>query len=223
MALCLAAGSAFAGDDPAKGSNDPLEPLNRVTSGVNTLLRKAILDPVVDVYKFVTPDDLEGAISNAVSNLSEPITAVSSVLQGDPDNAGHAMERFLINSTVGIGGLGDPAGGMGIESRPEDLGQALATNGVGAGPHLVLPLFGPSNFRDATGDIATALANPLPLAGKAASGVITYSDNQDTINAIDNNALDPYIAEREAYEQHRNYEISNGIVVIPDLETAQSP
>jgi len=165
----------------------------------------------------VTPDEIEGAVSNAVSNLSEPVTAISSILQRDSENAGNAIQRFLVNSTVGIGGLGDPAGEMGIESREEDLGQAFAANGVEAGPHLVLPILGPSNFRDAVGDIATSLANPLPLVGKAAASAVQYSDNQDTIKNIGENSLDPYVAEREALEQHRQYEISNGLRVLPDF------
>ena len=217
-AVMMASTGAMADEDAASERNDPLETLNRFTSGLNTILRGAILDPVVDVYQFVTPDDIQSVVSNAASNLSEPVTAISSLLQGDTENAGNATERFLINSTVGVGGLGDPATGMGIESRNEDLGQALGANGVDTGPHLVLPIFGPSNFRDAFGDIATGIANPLPLAGKAATGAVTYADNQDTINSIGNNALDPYVAEREAYEQNREYKVKNGNIVLPDFD-----
>lgn len=208
----------LADDTAPSDRNDPLETLNRFTAGFNTVLRKGILDPVVDIYQFITPDPIEGAISNAAANLSEPVTAISSLLQGDSENAGNAFQRFLVNSTIGLGGLGDPAAEMGVESRDEDLGQAFAANGVDAGPHLVLPLLGPSNLRDAFGDIATSLANPLPLAGVAAAGAVDYSDNQDLINGIGNNSIDPYIAEREAYEQNRQYEISNGIMILPDFE-----
>lgn len=216
--VVMASAGAAADEDAASERNDPLETLNRFTTGFNSILRGAVLDPVVDFYQFITPDDIQGAVSNAASNLSEPVTAISSLLQGDAENAGNATQRFLVNSTVGLGGLGDPATGMGIESRAEDLGQALGANGVDTGPHLVLPLFGPSNFRDAVGDIATGIANPLPLAGKAATGVVHYADNQDTINAIGNNALDPYVAEREAYEQNREYEVKNGNIALPGFD-----
>ena len=218
LALGVMTGPALADDEIESHRNDPLESMNRFTSGLNAVLRKRIFDPVVDIYQFITPDPIEGAISNAASNLSEPVTAISSILQGDSENAGNAFQRFLVNSTVGIGGLGDPAAEMGIESRDEDLGQAFAANGVEAGPHLVLPILGPTNFRDAIGDIATSLANPLPLAGAAAAGAVEYSDNQDLINDIGNNSLDRYVAEREAYEQNRNYEISNGLMLLPDFE-----
>lgn len=213
--LSLAAASpAFAGDDEktAKngGTNDPLESLNRITSGFNALFRQAILDPVVDVYQFVTPDPVEEIISNAASNLSEPITIGSSLLQGDTENAGVATQRFLINSTIGVAGLGDPATEMGLEQRREDLGQAFGANGVEPGPHIVLPILGPSNLRDAAGDILTGIASPLPLAGKIAGSAVEYSVKQDAINAIGENALDRYVAEREAYEQNRAYKIKNG-------------
>ena len=201
--------------NPTAGDNDPLEQLNRVTSGFNSVVRGLILDPLVEGYKAVTPDEMQRAISNAAGNLSEPVTAVSSLLQGDTDNAGNATKRFLINSTVGIGGLNDPAADMGIKSRQEDLGQAFGAGGTEAGPHIVLPILGPSNLRDATGDILTSFANPLPLIGKAAQGTVQYSDNKEAINAATANSVDPYTTEKTLYEQHRSFEISNGQMSAP--------
>lgn len=195
--------------------DDPLESLNRVTSGFNSIFRGLILDPLISGYKAVTPDAMQEAISNAANNLSEPVTAVSSFLQGDTENAGNATQRFLINSTVGVGGLSDPATDMGIQSRQEDLGQAMGAGGMEPGPHIVLPILGPSNLRDATGDILTSIANPLPLVGKAAQGTVTYSDNQDAIKAATGNSLDPYTTEKALYEQKRQWEVSNGAVSAP--------
>lgn len=202
------------GDADAK-DDDPLEPLNRVTSEFNNLFRGLILDPLIDGYKAITPEGLQQAISNAAKNLAEPVTAVSSLLQGDTDNAGNATKRFLVNSTVGIGGLADPAADMGIHSRQEDLGQAFGAGGVAPGPHIVLPILGPSNLRDATGDILTGLASPLPLAGAAAQGTVTYSDNQDAIKAATANSVDRYTTEKTLYEQHRQWEVTNGAGAIP--------
>lgn len=201
-------------EDTAK-DDDPLEPINRVTSGFNSMFRGLILDPLISGYKAVTPEGVQEAISNAAQNLSEPITAVSSLLQGDTDNAGNATKRFLVNSTAGVGGLGDPASDMGIESRQEDLGQAFGAGGMEPGPHIVLPILGPSNLRDATGDILTTLANPLPLAGKAAQGTVNYSDNQEAIKTATGNSLDPYTTEKALYEQKRQWEVSNGAVSGP--------
>ena len=143
------------------------------------------------------------------------MTAVSSLLQGDAENAGNATKRFLMNSTVGIGGIGDAAKDVGIEQRKEDLGQAMAANGVESGPHIVLPILGPSNLRDATGDLLIGLANPFPLAVQAADGGVNYANNQDAIKSLGAGAVDPYVAEREAYEQNRNYLVTNG----KDVET----
>jgi len=132
------------------------------------------------------------------------------MLQGDTENASNATQRFLVNSTIGLGGTSDPAKEMGLESRPEDLGQAFGKSGMEAGPHIVLPIIGPSNMRDATGDILTTLANPLPLAGKAAQGTVSYSDNKELIDSATKNSVDQYTTEKTLYEQQRAVEINNG-------------
>ncbi len=207
MALAFTATAAMADENNPAEAYDPLESLNRLTSGFNSIIRKAFIDPAVDLYQIVTPDPLEHAISNAAANLSEPLTIGSSLLQGDFENAGNASSRFLFNSTFGFAGFGDPATDMGIEARREDLGQALGAQGVGTGPHLVLPILGPSNMRDALGDLSTMLISPMPLVGSATTGAVEYSNNQNTYQSISEGALDPYIAEREAYEQNRRYEV----------------
>lgn len=199
-----------AAKDNEASSSDPLEGINRFTSSFNRIFRDVVVDPVVDGYQYITPTDFQQGISNIFSNLSEPVTAVSSLLQGDTENAGNATKRFLMNSTIGIGGIGDAAKDIGIEQRKEDLGQAMAANGVESGPHIVLPILGPSNLRDATGDLLIGLANPFPLAVQAADGGISYSNNQDAIKSLGAGAVDPYVAEREAYEQNRNYLVTNG-------------
>lgn len=194
----------------ATADNDPLEGLNRFTSSFNRALRDTVIDPLVDGYQYVTPLEVQRGVVNVFSNLSEPITAVSSLLQGDVDNASTSTKRFLINTTLGLGGTSDHATGMGLEQRREDLGQAFGANGVAPGPHIVLPILGPSNLRDATGDILTGFASPLPLAVHAADGGVRYSDHQDDVHAITAGSMDPYVTEREAYEQHRGYLVTNG-------------
>ena len=103
-------------DSEPKALEDPLEGVNRVTSDVNRGLREAIIDPVVDGYQAVTPDPIQQSISNIFSNLSEPVTAISSLLQGDTENAGTATNRFIINTTVGLGGVNDEATDMSVAS-----------------------------------------------------------------------------------------------------------
>lgn len=212
-------------ENPAKAATvrteeptDPLEGLNRVTSSFNRVLRRFVIDPVIDGYQAITPDEVQEGVSNVVSNLTEPLTAASSLLQGDIDNAGTATGRFLVNTTVGIGGIRDEATGLGMEQRREDIGQALGAHGIPAGPHIVLPVIGPTNLRDAPGDIAIGLLSPAPLAAHAGAGAIEYSGNQDTIKGLSDNVLDPYIAERDAYEQRRDYLIHNGEKVpLPEI------
>jgi len=214
------------GQGAAQASDDPLEGVNRVTSEFNRALRGAVIDPLVDGYQYVTPQPVQSSISNIFSNLSEPVTAVSSLIQGDTENAGNAANRFIVNTTIGLGGINDPATGMGMQQRREDMGQAMATQGVSPGPHIVLPILGPSNFRDATGDILTGLASPLPLVVHAADGGVTYAKYQDDINAIGKGSVDPYVAEREAYEQHREYVVNNGETQdfnFPTLADEQGP
>jgi len=222
-----AAPGAFADEHEAsvQQADDPLEPVNRVTSGFNRFFRKAIADPLVSGYKAVTPDPVEKAISNFASNLTEPVTAASSLLQGDDDNASRAMGRFLVNSTLGIGGVGDTATELGAEQRREDLGQAAGVQGVGGGVHIVLPIIGPTNSRDAAGDILTSIVNPLHVATSAANAGTNYAENKDDINALTENSVDPYIAERNAYEQNRQYQVDNGAVrmsEIPDFEDEEA-
>ncbi len=198
--------------------SDPLEGLNRITSGFNRFLRRFVIDPVIDGYKAITPDEVQDAVSNVVSNLSEPLTAASSLLQGDVDNAGTAIGRFLVNTTIGIGGIRDEATGLGLKQRREDVGQALGAHGIPAGPHIVLPVIGPSNLRDAPGDIAFGLLSPAPLAAHVGAGAVEYSKNQKAIRDLSDGALDPYIAERNGYEQRRDYLIHNGEKVpLPEI------
>ncbi len=190
--------------------NDPLEGLNRITSEFNRLLRGLIIDPIVDGYQAITPDEVQEAISNVVSNLTEPLTAVSSLAQGDFDNAETATGRFLVNTTIGIGGIRDPATDLGMEQRREDIGQALGAAGVPPGPHIVLPVLGPSNLRDAPGDILSGLLSPIPLAGQVGAGAVEYADKQEAIKELGDSVVDPYVVERDAYEQHRDYLVHNG-------------
>ena len=224
----LVAAPVQADEQTAAGANnevnDPLEALNRWTTGLNDVLRLFVVDPVVGIYKGVTPDAVQGAISNAASNLAEPINAGASLLQGDTENTAAATKRFLINSTAGLAGMQDKAAEMGIESRQEDLGQAFGKHGIGPGPAIVLPLLGPSNLRDATGDIATSLANPLPLAVGAGQGFVRYSDNQQELKSIRESALDGYVAEREAYARYRAAQVNNGAPgAAPVIEFAENP
>lgn len=207
--------------EPDQEVSDPLEPINRVTSGFNSIFRKVVADPLITTYKAVTPDPVEKGISNFAKNLTEPVTAASSLLQGDTENASKAMGRFVVNTTAGMGGLNDTATELNMTETQEDLGQAAGAHGVDSGAHIVLPILGPSNLRDVTGDVLTTLVNPLHTATTAINAGTNYAENRDELNAMTKDAVDPYIVERDAYEQNRRYKINNGetrFIDIPDFE-----
>jgi phospholipid-binding lipoprotein MlaA len=142
---------------------DPLEGFNRGVYRFNTHFDRWIFLPVVHGYEYITPNAVERSVSNFFSNLSELRNGLNGGLQGRGDVFATALGRLMINSTVGVLGLFDPATRFGLPQRPEDFGQTLGRWGVPAGPYLVLPVLGPSNARDATGVAGdTAAANLLP-------------------------------------------------------------
>jgi phospholipid-binding lipoprotein MlaA len=143
------------------------------------------------------------------------------MLQGEFDRAEDTFGRFMVNTVVGIGGLFDAATGLGLEYHNEDVGQTLAVHGVGDGPYLMLPLFGPSNVRDGTGRIVEWLIDPvniiarnqgredLLLVRSAADAVDARYRNLDLIDDLQYNSLDFYAAVRSFYRQKRKKDISN--------------
>ena len=130
---------------------DPLEPLNRRIYYFNYYLDKYVLIPAVNTYEFIAPKFVQKGVTNFFSNLQEINTFVNSVLQLEGRKATITLVRFGINSTIGILGLFDVASALELPKTYEDFGLTLAKYGVGNGPYLVLPGFGPSNLRDTTG------------------------------------------------------------------------
>jgi len=137
---------------------DPLEGMNRRIYTFNYYFDKFIYLPVVNTYEFITPDYVEDRVSNFVDNIFEFSNFTNNLLQGKIEATGITLARFLVNSTIGIAGLWDPATGMGMARQTEDFGQTLGRWGVGNGPYIVLPIYGPSNLRDTTGLIADGVA-----------------------------------------------------------------
>ena len=133
------------------GINDSLEPFNRRMYAFNTQLDRKVLYPASRVYAAVVPKPIRKGISNFYNNFSEIPTFVNSLLQLKPGKAVNALGRFVVNSTVGVLGVADVAKNMGMKRDPETMGDTLGHYGVGTGPYLVLPMFGPNNIRDAIG------------------------------------------------------------------------
>lgn len=132
-------------------ADDPFEPMNRAIYKFNALFDEALFVPVTGLYEFLLPDFVEDRVSNAFANLGEVGTFANAILQGKIARASRAAVRFLVNTTIGLGGLFDPMGALGTRRQSEDLGQTLGVWGFPDGPFLVLPVLGPSNLRDALG------------------------------------------------------------------------
>ncbi len=200
---------------------DPYEAWNRRVFKANLVLDRYIMRPVAWVYRTVLPDFVERMISNGFANAGMPLVFANTLLQGDLKRSGQALERFLVNSTLGIAGVADPASEMGIPKIDEDFGQTLAVWGVKEGPYLVLPLLGPSNPRDAVGFVVDAFADPfmigmdkldvhnLQLSLSLGNIVESRARHWDDVNTL-LEATDPYALARSAYRQRRAYLISNG-------------
>jgi len=196
--------------------DDPLEPLNRLMFGVNDTLYFWIVKPCVGAYKAVVPEPARIGVRNFFQNLTTPVRYVNCLLQGKGDSADIELRRFLVNTTVGVLGFGDPARDK-YELQPvqEDLGQTLAIHGIGQGFYIVWPLFGPSTVRDSLGMAGDQFLNPVRYvepwetsvgisAGTALNeGSFHIGEYEDFKSA----SLEPYVAMREAYIQYRNNKI----------------
>jgi phospholipid-binding lipoprotein MlaA len=202
---------------------DPLEKVNRGVWGINQAADKVVIKPVTQVYRAVAPRPVRQGVSNGFANLSEPWSFINNILQGKPNRAARNFGRFVVNTTLGIGGLLDPASKMGIRPAPEDLGQTMAVWGVNGGPYLVLPLLGPSTLRDGIGSGVAAYADPVRVAISDANINVWYkrgylaayivSARSDLTESGGDTflqtSLDPYAAARSAYLQIRTAAIAN--------------
>lgn len=223
FAALLLAGCATAPGTDRLAQRDPLEKVNRGIWGVNQAIDKVLLKPVTVGYRAVFPRPVRSGVTHFFSNVSEPWSMINNLLQGSPKRAARSLKRFVINTTIGVGGLGDPATKMGVKPAPEDFGQTLAKWGVNAGPYLVLPLLGPSTLRDTVGTGVGFLADPYRVCLNYCGlpdGVPTGLTVAYTIDVrsqlIDSGAdaflatsADPYATARSAYLQQREAAIAN--------------
>ena len=204
-----------------KEANDPLEPMNRYFFELNFAADELLFKPIAGWYYVALPNFAQDGVRNVIRNVHSPVVLANDLFQGETDRAGVTVERFLVNSTMGLGGLFDIASRMGLEYHDEDFGQTLAVAGVGEGPYLMLPLLGPSNPRDAVGMAVDMLFDPLTYIGMFAvsnidlgadivGGLDTRARNLKTLDEIRKGSLDYYATIRSLYRQHRNDEISNG-------------
>jgi len=209
-----------------KETIDPLSGYNRIMTSFNDTVITYALNPIAEAYGYVIPEPLRIGVSNFIENIQFPVRFVNNILQGKFQNSSDELERFIVNSTVGIAGLMDPAKHiMHIPAHKEDFGQTLGYYGVGSGFHVVLPFFGPSNIRDVLGITVDAYASPLiyvkglenykiPNNFAQTVGIATLyfvndtSLHQGKYESLKKDAIDLYPFLKDIYEQNRISEIA---------------
>ena len=213
-------------------TNDPFEPLNRKIFDFNLFFDRILFRPIAVTYDAAVPETVRDTIRHFLDNLGEPIVFANDMLQGEFSRAHDTAGRFLMNSTMGVGGLMDLATKAGLEKQTGDFGQTLYYWGVPEGPYLVLPILGPSNPRDGIGIGVDGYADPYGHAiggttitnasyGRyAINGVDQRARNIQTFDELQRNAIDFYSQLRSLFRQHRASELRHGEPApLPDLDT----
>ena len=211
-------------------TSDCFERVNRAVFSFNMALDKAIFKPVSKGYSYL-PSPVKASVGNATSNVSYLVTIPNQILQGKIYAAANDTGRFLINTTVGILGLFDPASRIGLEKKEhEDYGQTLGVWGVGHGCYVVLPVFGPSTVRDTVGKVGNMALDPFYLSTVGDKELLldnnlgdrTYyieqgfdkinwrAENGKSIDDLEKNSIDFYASVRSVYLQRRDNLTNDG-------------
>ena len=212
-----------------KAVKDCFEKINRATFAFNMALDKVLFRPVATGYRKL-PSPLRTGTSNALNNISNLVTIPNNILQGDFKAAGNNTARFIINTTIGIIGIFDPANILGFEKlEKEDFGQTFGAMGVGEGCYLVLPVIGPSTVRDALGSLVSmtggdawynvTIKNDTQYFkesdyyySKLTEGVDFRAKNLESFDSLEKNSVDFYATVRSLYLQDRERKINNSKV-----------
>ena len=204
---------------------DRWEGTNRRVYQFNKNLDRAVLKPLANGYRTVVPTAARHGITNVYSNYGEPANLMNSVLQGKISQAFRTLDRFLINSTLGVGGLADNATDLGRPQEKEDFGQTFAAWGIDSGPYVVLPVFGPSTLRDSFGLAADIVVDPADFArnaafspsiywriGQLATRIINFRArvSEQGGDALLADSLDEYTLVRSVYLQSRRSALYDG-------------
>ncbi len=214
---------------PDGGINDPYENTNRAIHGFNKSLDRTVLRPAGQVAAAM-PMEITGPVSNFANNVSLPGMVANGILQADIGGVTTNTMRFLINTTVGIGGLFDPAGAIGLIEDSTDFGETLAVWGVQEGAYVEMPVFGPSTERDAVGTIVDLVFDPLESVGtvpqldygtatRVADLAITRGRFMETFDGVLYESADSYAQARLAYLQNRRFQLGE----VPPATTEIDP
>jgi phospholipid-binding lipoprotein MlaA len=218
LLVSFAAAGCTTTDAQSLAQNDPFEPTNREIFAFDVAVDKAVAAPVAKFYRAAVPELARQGVHNALDNLNSPVVFANDVLQLEGDKAVNTFGRFVINSTIGLGGLIDVAAGWGIPDHDNDFGITLGKGGVAEGSYLVLPFMGPKPPRDILGDAAGIGMDPLTYITWNNStlyvmvrGGLSVLDKRestlDTVESIERTSIDFYATSRSLYRQNRNAQI----------------
>lgn len=202
------------GPDPAE--RDAIEPVNRLSFGFNEGFYHYLADPIAKGFAWLVPDPGRRAVYRFFENLESPALLLNDLLQLAPLDAGKTTSRFVINSTMGVLGLFDPAGLFGIEGHRTDFGETLAVWGTPSGGYFVIPVLGPSTARDAFGEIVDAVLDPTAwflspgqqVLIRTSDGLSAYDVERERLDALRATSVDFYAAIRGAYLMDRDARVA---------------
>lgn len=208
-------GDAESPGAPARpAAYDPWERYNRQMHRFNNAVDRRVARPLAQAYVRAVPSPVRSGVSNFFNNLGQPVSAINALLQGRPKQAAHSLGRFVLNSTLGIGGVLDPASAAKLDNRGEDFGQTLGVWGWRRSRYVELPLFGPRTLRDVVGMAGDAPLSPLrqvdadrirvPLQGMQ---LVDLRSQLLSTDALRENVEDDYALVRDAWSQRRDYQI----------------
>ncbi len=191
---------------------DPIEPINRAVLNFNFFIDDIAIRPIVKTYKFIAPEPVEKGVSNFFSNLKEPIRTVSFIFQGEFYKSFNSLGRFTINTFTSLGTF-DLASKVGMEKNETDFGITLAKGGISSGPYIVIPIIGPSNLRDFSGDVIEYFVDPLsnnvPNREYVAigNGLNERIEIDEQIDKVRDVSSDRYEMIKSIYYQNRNAQL----------------
>ncbi|MET4731079.1 phospholipid-binding lipoprotein MlaA [Lysobacter enzymogenes] len=211
------------------GGYDPWEKYNRKMHRFNNAVDRSVAKPLARAYTKVVPRPLRLGVSNFFNNLGQPVSMVNALLQGKPKQAAQSLGRFALNTTLGIGGIFDPATAAKLPNRSEDFGQTLGVWGWKRSRYFELPFFGPRTVRDAFGAVGDAPLSPLRRIERDRIRIglqgLQLVDIRAQLLPLDNlreGAEDEYALVRDSWMQRRDYQIfgdrleKNGETQLPD-------
>ena len=218
LALVYLGGCATLPPGSTRSPRDPWERMNRATYSMNTTLDHAILRPVARGYHRTVPQFAQTGVSNFLTNLAYPKVMINDLLQGQLRAFGNDTARLVLNTTLGIGGLFDPASAAGLDRNDRDFGQTFGKWGLKTGPYVVLPFFGPSDVRDAFGKLPEYFADPRYFIRNPwveyplwALGVVNARVDLLPLDPTVDSAYDPYALTRNVYLQNRDFKVNGGL------------